>query len=91
MPKDLGNGMTCEKIVVEENNVTYIYTVDEELYDIDGMRENSDVLHEAILADLKNNSNSELDEFISLCKKKRQRYGLSLCRQHYLRQIHSIY
>ena len=70
MPQVVDEGITVEKIVIEGDYVTYITSIDEDLYNIDEMSSMSPMLkivHKEGFEELANDK--DFKEFVSLCKK----------------------
>lgn len=68
LPNDLGNGMVNTKMVREGNYVVYYYICDEDLYDMDEMKESIPLFKEFISQEINDNGDPTIALLRKMCK-----------------------
>ena len=68
MPQIVEEGLRCDEIILEGNYVTYIYSVDEAIYNMRDIKDSHRELRQTILNNVKNTADDELKQLCALCR-----------------------
>ena len=76
-PFEIGEGMVCTKIIMENKNVMYYVECDEILFDISILSDASDLLRAILVEEFNDTEDPDIAMFRNMCKKAG--YGIGYC------------